>query len=696
MKSKIFKKQKLVFKIFVFLLFVFIGTLSYTFSEVTSLKNGDRVAEGSEVTYYLTVKYDGIDRKGVDSTTIAKDEELPDVSSGVINITDNLPAGLTFVDFIAPASGDNIGSVRQDDATKVCLGGVSYTDLKNTNSASIVNSTGKISFKIDSMQAGCQLTIGLKTTVDDLPSGETRRDYYNSFTAQEGEQTVVSNTVHLWAGKDGVTMYPVKYQYTGTVPANAPSVPKPSDGSDSFGYVPGATVKVADDVHLDNYIFSGWKTSNVTVASDGTFTMPTSSVTFTGSFTEKAKYNVVYQIDGVTPDDYIVPSTKTYYIDNLVTLDTLEVGTEINGYRFLGWTLPSGVTLDSNGQFTMPNKQVTITGKFEEIKYNVSYKFQGELPPNYEQYIPATHQVAPGKTVTLQPEPSDVTNYEFVGWLKEDGFIMPEEDVVVVGEWVRRIGYFYPEITVSVEPVVCSSIFSVDPCYGRPKEDAYATITVTNTANYPIKDIIVEVDFMDYWLINETVDGSENLLSISNLAAAGDANGNDKITLKVPFTIPSDAKGKEEYNVEILSASTAVTDSSAEGYGHILGEADYTAVDDYYVMSLLTICNTLNGTSNPNAINQYRVKSSNFTTWMPENDNTCKSIYVAPGSYQIYQLDRQGYTLVSVEGAITSNNGTLVVESGVDYKVTFNNKVATNKWFRIWDKKENVFTIDVS
>ena len=103
-------------------------------------------------------------------------------------------------------------------------------------------------------------------------------------------------------------------------------------------YTPDSIVSLAAEPFVEGYEFLGW-TSDVTVTYDdnGNFTMPSSDVVFTGTYKEKEKYDVVYNLGDVKPDDYMAPTTQSYYLDSTVEIDTLEPGTVIDGYRFLGW-----------------------------------------------------------------------------------------------------------------------------------------------------------------------------------------------------------------------------------------------------------------------------------------------------------------------------------------------------------------------
>ncbi len=73
-------------------------------------------------------------------------------------------------------------------------------------------------------------------------------------------------------------IYAVNYMYADFIPAGAPAVP-----AVSYFYV-GTTANVAPAPQVAGYVFSGWKTTDVTVV-NGAFAMPYKNVTFSGSWT---------------------------------------------------------------------------------------------------------------------------------------------------------------------------------------------------------------------------------------------------------------------------------------------------------------------------------------------------------------------------------------------------------------------------
>ena len=72
-------------------------------------------------------------------------------------------------------------------------------------------------------------------------------------------------------------IYAVNYMYADFIPAGAPAVP-----GVNYYYV-GTTAQVAPAPQVAGYVFSGWKTTDVTVV-DGAFAMPYKNITFSGSW----------------------------------------------------------------------------------------------------------------------------------------------------------------------------------------------------------------------------------------------------------------------------------------------------------------------------------------------------------------------------------------------------------------------------
>ena len=118
--------------------------------------------------------------------------------------------------------------------------------------------------------------------------------------------------------------YKVAYEYTGDVPTGAPALPGEAS------YKAGEPVKVAPAPTLNGYTFSGWSTTDATVGSDGSFTMPSNKVTLTGSWTLRSdlSYTVHYYWNGTTDK---VAEDKT--VDDKTFNETVtETPVPVNGY----------------------------------------------------------------------------------------------------------------------------------------------------------------------------------------------------------------------------------------------------------------------------------------------------------------------------------------------------------------------------
>lgn len=465
--NKMFQK-KLMFIIPLIALVLIVGFVfssSFSFAEV--LDNGTRVEENSDLTYYIDVLYDGKDSEAISSS----DEATANVYSDYIYVEDKLPAGLTFKEFVS-SGGNSIGAVKRNDPNTSCSGSV----VGGYDGLSYNPDTNTVSFKVKDLQAGCKLTVGVTTTTPSLGDKE-RIDFYNTAYAKENDFSAQSNTVHVFLGKLNSTTYQVSYRIEGEVPNNV-EVPT------SNTYVAGASVGVASNPMVDGYTFSGWQSNDVEVI-NGIFTMPSDNVVFTGTFTKSKTYEVSYRIEGEKPDIYTIPTTKEYSASSDVFVDSLKKGDIIDGYCFLGWETDD-VSLTQDGEditFTMPEKNVELVGRFEKVTYTVTYQFQGNiLPPNADSLLPEVKSYAPGETVKLAENP-EAAGYRFLGWYASNTFEMPDENVVIYGEWAEQSGIFSPTITQEI----------INPKEKYEKGDIVEfKITITNSENFQIKDVMLE------------------------------------------------------------------------------------------------------------------------------------------------------------------------------------------------------------
>lgn len=632
------KKKIVIFglsvSLFVALLIVLINR-----SFAVPLDDGARVAPNSDLTYYIDVIYDGKDATAVSSS----DTVTANVNSDYIYVEDKLPDGLTFKNFVTTSDG-TIGAVKRSDGSS-CPGYVVG------DSAGLVydDTTRTVSFKVKNLQAGCKLTVGIVTTTPSLPRGK-RLDFYNTAFARENNFTFKSNTVHVFMGDEEATLYTVTYKYTGTVPDGAPV---PEVGS----YSGGTTVGVEANPTIAGYTFSGWSTSDVTV-SNNSFTMPSKNVTFTGSFTAKTKYTVSYSISGTLPEGFVAPTTKSYGAGDDVVLDTLKVGDVINGYRFLGWS--STVDL-SDGIFQMPSSNVTIIGRFEQIKYTVSYQFQGAvIPSNADSLLPASATYAPGEIVTVASEPV-ASGYKFLGWYKSATFEMPEEDVVIYGEWMRFSGYFVPTITITIPNQ--KSIY-------QNGEVVNFQITVKNNASIAINDVMVQ-DYLDGATFNTGSNYtilSDSIAKISTIAAGG------SVTLTAKFTAGSDVVKDYVNTVELTGAI-------ANNYYYLDTTKDYKVSAHFKVANIELKINLVDASTSSS------LTGGNFSLC---SDSSCTTVVATGNDFKglipntIYYLKQtkvpSGYMMTTdfeIARLRVSNDGSLILYGGNNVSVPGSNGIFT-------------------
>lgn len=633
------KKKIVIFglsvSLFVALLIVLINR-----SFAVPLDDGARVAPNSDLTYYIDVIYDGKDATAVSSS----DTVTANVNSDYIYVEDKLPDGLTFKNFVTTSDG-TIGAVKRSDGSS-CPGYVVG------DSAGLVydDTTRTVSFKVKNLQAGCKLTVGIVTTTPSLPRGK-RLDFYNTAFARENNFTFKSNTVHVFMGDEEATLYTVTYKYTGTVPDGAPV---PEVGS----YSEGTTVGVEANPTIAGYTFSGWSTSDVTV-SNNSFTMPSKNVTFAGSFTAKTKYNVSYSISGTLPEGFVAPTTKSYGAGDDVVLDTLKVGDVINGYKFLGW---SSSTVDlSDGIFQMPNSNVTIIGRFEQIKYTVSYQFQGAvIPSNADSLLPASATYAPGEIVTVASEPV-ASGYKFLGWYKSATFEMPEEDVVIYGEWMRFSGYFVPTITITIPNQ--KSIY-------QNGEVVNFQITVKNNASIAINDVMVQ-DYLEGATFNTGSNYtilSDSIAKISTIAAGG------SVTLTAKFTAGSDVVKDYVNTVELTGAI-------ANNYYYLDTTKDYKVSAHFKVANIELKINLVDASTSSS------LTGGNFSLC---SDSSCTTVVATGNDFKglipntIYYLKQtkvpSGYMMTTdfeIARLRVSNDGSLILYGGNNVSVPGSNGIFT-------------------
>lgn len=647
------------------------SAICYTLAEV--LDNDVEVETNSELIYYLNVKYDGIDALGYSSS----DARLSEVSSNTIYVEDKIPEGLTFTGFVTTDSG-SMGAVERNNPNVSCLGNVINDTNEEGNEGAWINnnqefvyhglhynaSSRVVSFNVENLKAGCVLTIGIKTrtpaTVDDPNTLEVekRRDFYNFASVSENLITSFSNIVHVYMGINVNDFYSVSYEYDEGTSSLAPSLPP------TVLYPKGSIVNISTDMNFPGYTFDGW-TSNDVEITNNQFVMPDNDVVIKGSFSAVPSHTVTYLISGNKPSEFLLPISKNYYPNTIVNVDSLSAGEDFNGYTFNGWT--SNDVVITNGTFSMPNSDVTITGSFSEISYDVTYKFQGDvIPPNSETLLPLTRSYIPGDVVVLQSI-SDTVGYKFLGWYHEDGFIMPNEDVTIYGEWKRFNGTFEPSITIT--DISNRQYYKIGDIINYK-------VTVTNNENYPIKNILLKENLTDSVFV------SKNGYTISNTMAIIDEIGaNSSFDVYAQYEV-------KETDSNTITNSVEIKGGYSDNY-YELKDGDYIASITSNLQPKIKVCANVIG-SNVGNYFQVRIFNNDHEYWANLSPSDCNIINVIPGTYKIFEITPQEYYINSITGDINENNSNLVISAGSNYEVNFNNKFKSKKFIHAFGRINDI------
>lgn len=234
-----------------------------------------------------------------------------------------------------------------------------------------------------------------------------------------------------------------------TLPAEIPAAPADVDGLKKGDAIPYTTGYEAVAVYGGTWTFQGWYAADGSAAPS---TMGNADVRVKGywTFTEAAKYSVSYVVTGDAPatitgtmptgGSYIEKATVAVAGD-LSTAETTKDGKK-GVWTFDGWT-SSDVTI-KNGEFSMPGKNVTLTGTWsftEDEKYTLSYEFRaadGELPAGMPA-APASKDYYEDDVIPAAKADYDdvkVTGgvWKFDGWNNEPA-TMPGENTKVIGYW---------------------------------------------------------------------------------------------------------------------------------------------------------------------------------------------------------------------------------------------------------------------
>ena len=209
----------------------------------------------------------------------------------------------------------------------------------------------------------------------------------SEWTQSDGSQpptTMPARQVYLYATTTPIS-YTISYQLNGGT--NAESNP-------ASYTVESGEIKLAAPSR-EGYTFRGWKSGTTTEMA------PVIAVGSIGS----RSYEAVWQVNSHTLK-YVLDGKETTRTVNYGETVTVTPADAKTGYTFSGWKL-EGATA-KNGQFTMPDNDVTITGGYTANTYTVKFNANGG---NECEDITVTYD---GKYTHLPT--TTRTGYTFDGW----------------------------------------------------------------------------------------------------------------------------------------------------------------------------------------------------------------------------------------------------------------------------------------
>ena len=436
------------------------------------------------------------------------------------------------------------------------------------------------------------------------------------------------------------------------------------------GDVTSRTFPETKTVNGVTYKFSGWYTDeNLTQRAPEFPAKVTGSVNYYAKYT--AEYKVSYNLAGGKFSDDSTSAEEKHNADTTVTVK--EEPTRA-GYEFIGWTvegLGTTTTLDSGETFTMPNRDVTLTAKWEDQKIE---EFLTLVPKDVSKPYDGTELQAGTAKVTGKVEGADTASVKIEYSLNGKDWTTNPSEVTATNVsdsktvQVRATSEKYTgeltgteELTITPKPVTVTAN-SYNKTYGA--SDPEFTVTVVGTLG---------TDKVTYNLSREAGEG----VGTYPITASGDAiQGNYNVTYHpgtltiTAATRPEDRQpGVTSYEgVYDANDHTITVDNVLDGdvveYSYDGGETWTTNLNQYKDVTETTI--------------KVRVTNANYDPSLVELEGTVKitpkPVTVTANSYnKAYGATDPEFT-ATVEGTLGSDtvNYKLNRETGEDvgtYKI---------------------------
>ena len=250
-------------------------------------------------------------------------------------------------------------------------------------------------------------------TITDLEECEEYVYYVSAYPKGGCESEAIAITAQPFSGAKTVT-----FNYNGNGQANTTS-------STSCG---NTSITLPTPVWT-GYRFIGWfnaASGGTKVGEAGASYKPTDDITLHAHW--EKEYTVTYDANGgstsCTRGNYIAGETVTICTTNPTK----------TGYTFAGWTYSPEVTI-TDGKFTMPASDVTITAQWQVNSYTVTWNPNGGNWAGSTENIVHTYDY--GATI-VQPAAPQRDGYRFTGWSPAVSSTMPAGDKTYTAQWKQN------------------------------------------------------------------------------------------------------------------------------------------------------------------------------------------------------------------------------------------------------------------
>ena len=273
------------------------------------------------------------------------------------------PAGNRFLNLVSSnyPSADSIGLKRETHGLGIIHSGISYKITENFNRAAEGDYYKTATNASELNNIFTQITETITKPVKEALNGDTEiTDTLSGYFTFASD--VPANSVEVYAEKADGT------KCTGAATATIIGKTVKVTGYDFSKYYVGSsdpetlvikiTVKPSGD---------GSTTADIPTNADDATTGPAAKVTLNDVVVASHEtaivtgHKVSYDLNG---GEGTIPNNGQYYAEGTALTRTTVTPTKTN-YTFGGWETTDDVTVDANNGFTMPNKDVTFTAKWE-------------------------------------------------------------------------------------------------------------------------------------------------------------------------------------------------------------------------------------------------------------------------------------------------------------------------------------------